>query len=261
MKQVYKFLLILSLFTLSGCDLEVENINDPDRDQVLSTPEGVKALTGGLFNQWYKNEQHNLNSPGPALWVMADWGTVTFANYSCVDLSKEPRIFLNNTPSYRYHKNTRNFWRNMYSMLSSANDVLTAVNNNGIEVGANGEETQMIRGTAHFIQGLANGYIGLIYDQAFPSDENTDLENLEAIPYSGSIDMAITQLEQAIEIFDNNTFTLPVEWMTHAYTNEELSKIANSFIARLMVCTPRNIEESTNVDWQKVLNHAHAVIT
>ena len=262
MKHSYKYIILLLVVSLFGsCNkLDVTNINNPDTEHVLSTPEGLKSLAGSLFNQWFRTEQHNLNSPGPAMWVMADWGTVTFANYSCVDMSKEPRIFLNNTPSYRYHRNYRNYWRNMYSVLSGANDVLKGIQS-GIEIGENGEETPMVKGMAYMMQGLANGYIGLVFDKAYPSDENTDLENLTETSYTASVEMAVTQLEKAIQIFDNNTFTLPQEWMTHPYTNEDLSKIAHTFICRLLVYTPRNEVQTQNVDWQKVLNHAQLGIT
>ena len=262
MKSLYKILIVLlSVTVMQSCSkLDVKNINNPDRDHVLSSPEGLKALAGSLFNQWFRTEQHNLNSPGPSLWVMADWGTVTFANYGCVDLSKEPREFYNNTPSYRYHRNIRNYWRNMYSVLSSANDVLTGLNK-GIQIGENGQDTPMVKGMAYMMQGLANGYIGLIFDKGFPSDEDTDLEHLDATPYTASIDMAINQLEKAIQVFDNNQFTLPQEWMTRPFTNEDLSKIAHSFIARLMVYSARNQAQTDAIDWQTVLNHTQAGIT
>jgi len=258
--RIYIILFLLVANFTNCAKLEVENTNNPDRDEVLSSPEGLRTLAGSLFNQWFQTEQHNLNSPGPAMWVMADWGTVTYANYGCVDLSKEPRIFLNNTPSYRYHRNTRNFWRNMYGVITSANDVLTGINN-GIEIGNNGEETEMVKGMAYFMQGLGNGYIGLVFDKAYPSDENTDYATLTQTSYTESINMAITQLEKAIQVFDNNTFTLPTEWMTHPYTNQDMSKIAHSFIARLMVYAARNQAQTDMVDWQKVLDHANAGIT
>jgi hypothetical protein len=148
----------------------------------------------------------------------------------------------------------------MYSVLSSANDVLTGINQ-GIEIGENGEETAMVKGMAYMMQGLANGYIGLVFDKAYPSDETTDLEHLEVTSYHESIDMAVSQLEKAIQVFDNNSFTLPQDWMTKPFTNEDLSKIAHSFIARLLVYSARNQQETDAVDWQSVLNHAQQGIT
>jgi len=259
MKTIFKYivLILLSGAALSCVDLEVENTNNPSIEDVLSTPEGVKQLTGSLFNKWFKAEQHNISSPGPAMWVMADWGTVTFANYACVDMSKEPRIFLNNTSAYGYHGTTRNFWRNMYGVITSANDVIHALDD-GIQIGEDGNETMMVRGMCHFMQGLGNGYIGLVYDKGFPSDENVeDYTNLQLQPYQVSVDMAIEELEKAIEIFNTNEFTLPAEWMNGAdFTNTRMAQIAHSFIARLMVYTPRNRTQSESVDWTEVLNHA-----
>ena len=261
MKSIYTTIILLVIISFTSCTkLDVKNINNPDTEHVVSSPEGLKALASGLFNQWFRSEQHNLDSPGPAMWVMADWGTVTFANYSCVDMSKEPREFLNNTPSYRYHRNYRNFWRNMYSILSSANDILKGINN-GIEIGENGEETPMVKGMAYFMQGLANGYIGLVYDKGYPSDENTNFEQLTESDYHESIRMGIEQLNKAIDVFENNNFTLPQEWMTHPYTNQDLAKIAHSFVARLMVYSARNQAETDAIDWQEVLNNAQAGIT
>ncbi|MEN8193249.1 MAG: RagB/SusD family nutrient uptake outer membrane protein [Bacteroidota bacterium] len=263
MKKLSKIIvvLLLSVSTITCVDLEIENTNDPDIDFVLSSPEELKNYTAGLFNTWYNSEQHNFGSPGPAMWVMADWGSVTWANYGCVDMSKEPRIFLNNSISYAYHTAYRNFYRRMYRVVTSSNDVLKAIEG-GIEIGENGNETEMVKGMCYFMQGLGNGYIGLVYDQGFPSDETIeDYFSLEIQPYSVSIEMAIQELEKAIEIFDANSFTLPINWMSREFSSAEMSKIAHSFIARLLVYSSRNKDQNEAVDWQKVLSHAEAGIT
>lgn len=254
--KIYFLLILVGLVFTTCVDLDVENINQPDREAVLTEPDGVKGLAAGLFNTWFSQEQHNFGSPGPAMWVMADWGTVTFANYATRDMSEEPRIFMDNSPSYAYHATIRNFWRFMYSVTTTANDVVLAIDN-GLEIGDRGSETMMVKGMGYFMQGLGNGYIGLVYDQAFPSDENTDYDTLEITDFQTSINMAITQLENAIEVFDNNDFTLPPEWINgNAFTNDEMSRIAHSFIARLMVYSSRNLEQTENIEWAMVLEHS-----
>lgn len=268
LKYLYISLLIVLTSITSCVDFEVENLNNPDTETVLQSEEGIEALASGLFNQFYNIEQHNLNSPGPSMWVMADWGTVTWANYGCVDMSMEPRVFLNNVPSYGYHRNIRNFWRTMYGMINSANYVVKAVDQ-GMQLGENGEDTMMIDGFAHFMQGIGNGYIGLIYDKAYWVDENADFESgliiysEWEITYQEAINNAIEQLEEAIIIFENaEAFTLPDTWMNgNSFTNEDMIKLAHSFIARLMVYAPRNTNQSEMIDWQKVLYHAQAGIT
>lgn len=262
-KKAYKYILliILSITYINCSDLDVENYNNPDRDIVLSTSDGVKSLASGLFNTWFIQEQHNFGSPGPAMWVMADWGTVTFANYATLDMSEEPRIFIDNSPSYAYHSIIRNYWQQMYAVITTANDVLVAIDN-GVEIGDQGSETMMVKGMGYFMQGLGNGYIGLVYDKAYPSDENTDYATLSATTYQESIQIGISQLEKAIEVFDNNQFTLPIEWINgNTFSNLEMSKLAHSFIARLMVYSARNIEQTNAIDWAKVLEHSEKGIT
>lgn len=263
-KKTHKYFLLVvttSLLFIGCSNLEVENYNDPDRSVVLSTPDGIRSLASGLFNTWFSQEQHNFGSPGPAMWVMADWGTVNFANYGTLDMSEEPRIFMDNSPSYAQHSIIKNYWQYMYGVITTANDVLTGLNN-GVQIGNNGDETKMVKGYAYFMQGLGNGYIGLVYDKGYPSDENTDYTSLEVTDYQTSINLAISQLEKAILVFDNNDFVLPSEWINgNAFTNKDMSKLSHSFIARLLVYAPRNKEQTNAIDWEKVLYHAERGIT
>ncbi len=263
MKTLNKYIVLVAIgiITFSCADLDVENINKPNRDAVLTEPDGVKGIAAGLFNTWFIQEQHNFGSPGPAMWVMADWGTVTFANYGTRDMSEEPRIFFDNQTSYAYQSITKNFWRYMYSVVTSANDVVFAIEN-GLEIGDRGSESMMVKGMGYFMQGLGNGYVGLVFDKAYPSDEYTDYSTLEQTDYKVSINIAINQLEKAIDIFDNNTFTLPSEWINgNNFTNHDMSKLAHSFIARLMVYSARNKEQTESIDWAIVLEHAREGIT
>jgi len=263
-KKIHTYIVLVTLLsaTFITCnDLDTENQNNPDRVTVLTTSDGVRSLASGLFNTWFIQEQHNFGSPGPAMWVMADWGTVTYANYATRDMSEEPRIFMENSPSYSYHATIRNFWQKMYAVVTTANDILLALDN-GLEIGNGGNETQMVRGISYFMQGLGNGYIGLIYDKAYPSNENTDYATLAPTSYQESIQMAISQLELAITIFDNNTFTLPSDWINgNAFTNQEMSKLAHSFIARLLVYAARNTTQTDAIDWTTVLFHVDKGIT
>jgi len=261
MIKKYILLITIGILTFSCADLDIDNINKPDKEGVLTDPDGVKGIASGLFNSWFIQEQHNFGSPGPAMWVMADWGTVTFANYGTRDMSEEPRIFFDNQPSYPYSSITKNYWRFMYSVVTSANDVVFAIEN-GLEIGDRGSETMMVKGMAYFMQGLGNGYIGLIFDKAYPSNENSDYENLEQTDYQTSVRIAIDQLEKAIEVFDHNSFILPSEWINgNSFSNDDMSKLAHSFIARLMVYSSRNMTQTNAIDWNEVLQHANKGIT
>ena len=261
MIKKYLFLFFISTVIFSCTDFDIENENSPTKESALSEPDAVKSVASGLFNTWFTQEQHNFGSVGPAMWVMADWGTVTWSNYATRDMSEEPRIFFNNQPSYGYQNVTKNYWRYMYNVLTSANDVALAIEN-GLEIGYRGADTEMVKGIANFMQGLGNGYIGLVFDRGYPSDEFTDYTTLESADYKTSIIVAINQLEKSIVVFDNNSFTLPSDWINgNSFTNHDMSKLAHSFIARLLVYSARNKEQTDAIDWGKVLDHAEKGIT
>ena len=147
------------------------------------------------------------------------------------------------------------YYQDMYSNMSQANDVLGVINK-GMEFGDKGNDTPLIEANSYFIQGISLGYLALVYDQAFITTENTDLLNVELSPYQTVMDSAYQALNKAIEIANNNSFTIDMDWFGgEAYTNKELAQLAHSFIARFMVQTPRNAAENEMVDWETVLSH------
>lgn len=263
-KIIYRLAFALTLIMSSCADLDVKNINNPDVEGIQGSEEGMRTVASGLFHQWYQYEQHNYGSPGPAMWVMADWGTVTFANYGTRDMSEEPRIYLDNDPAYAYHSITRNFFRAMYSANSNANEVVGAIKD-GLTIEKDGvDETKMIEAMGFFVQGLTNGYVGLVFDKAYISDENStqdDLANLPASSYMESIHKAVEQLENTILICQTNDFVVPAGWVGDKdLTSSDLEKIAHTYIARFLVYSARNLSETNAVDWATVLTHTQAGI-
>ena len=259
---LYKLMFALTIVLSSCAKLDVENINNPDVEGIQGSEEGMRTVASGLFHQWYEYEQHNFGSPGPAMWVMADWGTVTFANYATRDMSEEPRIYLDNDPAYAYHSITRNFFRAMYSANSNANEVVGAVKG-GLTFESDGiDETKMIEAMGYFVQGLTNGYIGLVFDKAYISDEDSsrdDLANLQPSNYMASINKAVEQLDKCIAICNENDFIIPAGWMgDKSFTDEDLQQIANTYAAKLIVYSARNKAETNAIDWSSVLTYTQA---
>jgi len=256
---IYKLIFALTLVLSSCAKLDVENINNPDVEGVKGSEEGMRTVASGLFHQWYEYEQHNFGSPGSAMWVMSDWGTVTFANYATRDMSEEPRIYLDNDPAYAYHAITRNFFRAMYSANSNANEVVGAIKG-GLTFETDGvDETKMIEAMGLFVQSLTNGYVGLVFDKAYISDENStqdDLANLQPSEYMISINKAVEQLEKCIAICEVNNFIIPAGWIgDRSFTDNELQQIAHTYAAKFLVYSARNKAETDAVDWARVLTH------
>lgn len=250
------FLFIITLFLIQSCaDLDVEYKNLPDYEKAMSNPEDVYNISRSGFYNWFMTNTSSI-SPRMSMWVAADNGTCSWANSGMLDLSSEPRRAFNNDVTYTYARMYENYYQEMYSNLSQANDVLGVVNE-GMQFGDDGEDTPMIEANSYFIQGLSLGYLALVYDQAFITTQNTDLSSVELSPYKTVMDSAIHALNLCIEIADNNSFSIPKDWFGgEVYSNKELSNLAHSFIARFMVQTPRNKTENDDINWEQVLYHA-----
>ncbi len=261
-------LLLLSIFTF-GCvkKLDVENLNDPDIEDIYSDPESVYGVAGSLFYSWYINAQTHSWSPLMSMMVMADQGTSSWLNSGMKDLSSEPRTQLNNSESYTYAYIFENYWENTYSVLNTSNDILKVIHN-GMEVGtidANGKgaDTKMVEAVSYFIQGLSIGHIGLVYDKGFIITDETKDPALETTQsYENLIAAAVASLEKCIAVSNANSFIVPSTWINgKEYTNADLSKLAHSYIARLLVYKSRNATQNNVTDWGAVLHHAELGVT
>ncbi|RKY53558.1 MAG: hypothetical protein DRP93_06420, partial [Candidatus Neomarinimicrobiota bacterium] len=255
--KTIKYITIILVLVLSfgSCskDLDVEYNNKPDTEKVLSNPGDIYSLAKSSFFNWYMTETSSI-SPRMAMWVSADQGTCSWANSGMYHLSKEPRLAFDNTTSYTYAYIFEAYYADMYGALSQAN-ISLKVMDNGMDLD---DETEMVKAFSYFIQGISLGYLGLIYDQSYIIDENTDVETVVPSPYKEVIDASITSLEKAMEICQNNSFTVPEDWINgSSYSSEELSQLASSFAARLMVYGPRNKQENSAINWGKVLEYTN----
>lgn len=245
--------------TSSACvDLEVTNLNAPDRDRALSTPGDVEALITGAFRTWWFS-QHGW-APGPALSVGADQHTSSWGNFMMKDFGSEPRAPISNSSSYGYAYVVESPYFNAYAALAAVRDGILAIDG-GLEIGNGGEDTQRALAMAKFIQGIAMGTVALTYDQGAILNEDTDVENVSFVSYSELMDAAIASLEEGIAIASANTFTTEDGWMSGSHTNTELVQIMHSYIARFMADVARTPTERANVNWTTVISHVNQGIT
>lgn len=262
-------IILLSVFVFTGCveKLNVDNNTDPSFENVYADGDAVYSVAAGLFYSWYINAQTHSWSPQMAMMTMADQGTSSWLNSGMFDLSSEPRVAFDNSETYSYAYIFEHYWEDLYTVLNTSNDILNVLHN-GMEIGEKnddgiGEDTKLVESFSYFIQGISLGYLGLTYDKAFIMRENTqDPVGVQAQPYSIVIDSAINSLETCIALCENNTFTVPEDWMNGAtYTNTDLAKLAYSYMARFLVYKARTSQENENTDWQTVLEYANNGIT
>jgi len=267
--KVYILIVLVLGLTFPSCvsKLQVDNLNDPDLNDVLDKPESVYQLAASLFYNWYIDAMTHSWSPLMSMETMADQGTSSWLNSGMYDLSSEPRAAFDNTETYRYAYIFEHYWAAMYSVLNQANDILKVIDQ-GMQIGSLdenglGSDTKLVESFSYFIQGITLGYLGLVYDQAYIITNRTDdPAAVQPQPYSVVIDSALASLEKCIEIAQNNSFTIPDDWINgKAYTNEDLVKLAYSYMARFLIYKPRNAQENDQTDWAKVLEYAEKGIT
>ena len=243
-----------------GCQsLDVQNFNDPDESRALATPSDIEALISGSFLSWFDGIQSS--TPNMSLAMPADVYTCGWGNFGMGELSEEPRQILTNTTTSNFSGFLEQGGFDSYGAISAASDGIRNIESGTVTLG---DDNIRAIGFAKMVQGLAHGWLALMYDQGFILEEDVDLNTteLELQPYTTVMAAAIAMLEEAITIFNTNDFTLPASWINgKAYTSAELAQIAHSFIARYMVLVPRNRTDRSNVQWNTVISHLNAGIT
>ena len=243
----------------AGCvDLTVENDNSPDNSQVLADPNDVVNLVGSSFlDFWRANIGGNGQMP---LSAIADELSYSWANFAGRHLSSEPRVAFDNSPTFPYAEAMKGPWDNNYLAISNTSDALAIIDEDESAF----KDVAKLKAFALFVQGLCHGYIALRYDQGFTIDEQSDLANLTLKPYPEVMAFALQKLEASIAIANEHSFSIPAgdDWIFGlTVTNEDLARLAHSFMARFIASAARWPDERANADWAAVIRHAEQGIT
>lgn len=271
MKTIKHSLIVVVCFLagsigFTGCqDLNVTNQNEPTREAVLGdVGNTLKLLRGG-----YQDAANAMvSSWGVHMHMMSDQSTSTNMYRSFWNFSEEPRLRLNNTTSYSAEGAISTFWGSMNSSIAIANQFINLIENEGQEFVSDGvDQTSMVLSQAYFLRGLARGYLGLIYDQAYlidatydPNDSSNDPADLEFASYGVMIDNAVSDIEEAKSLANNAeqfSFT-SMPNSSDSWTKDEFVDIANSFAARFLAGKARTPEERDQLDWAAIQSYADA---
>ncbi|HSM02987.1 MAG TPA: hypothetical protein VK858_00105 [Longimicrobiales bacterium] len=263
MMRTIRLLALTGVLALAGtacADLEVTNLNDPDRERAISTPGDVEALISGGFQNWYTAVHQSY--PGSALSVGADAHSSSWGNWGMRDFGEEPRKAYNNEPSYNYNNVTETPWGNFYGALSSTRSGMLAIND-GLEIGQNGADTDRAVAFAKLIQGLAHGYVGMLFDRGYIVDETVSVD--EAIPLSPYTDVfayGMQKLAEAEQMAESLDFTIPSAWVGYNgdWTSDYMARFIRSYRARMMSQVGRTPSERDAADWAKIKADAESGI-
>jgi len=242
-------------------DLQVVNENNPDRARAIQEAGDVESLIGGAFATWYEGSYWG--DPAMSLSTAADEGSLSWGNFGSQQLSSEPRVAWPNSSSWGYRNFVEAPWYSEYEALSSVYDALLAIENDR-EVLCADIDCDRAETFAKFMQGMAHGWLALMFDSAFVFDETVDLENdvLELQPYSAVMTAALGYLDEAIAMTNGANWTLDQNWIYgNAWTAAEFARAIHTMRMRYMTQVARTPAERASVDWNAVISHVDNGIT
>ena len=262
MKNTIKILstLVLLLIFVSSCqefstDLEVENKENPNDDILTSDPVALEATAATIIQNWFMTI-HSYNGPGAAFATMADVSTCSWGNFGMRDTSSEPRTAWNNTSSYGNQSVTNTYFNAMYSVMSDSNTLALAIKNQ-----TDFSDSAQIEVIAKLGQALTTGYLALVFDRVWLSDEDGVVDE-NGSTYQEAMTFALKKLDEAIIVAENNNVSFPETWIPGGAGNStSLLQFMNSMGARMLVNNVRNSPQKANIDWTKVQKYADNGLT
>ena len=259
----YRFAGVVAALTVVGCkSLEVTNPNAPDAKRAFSDPGAVAGLITGAMRNWVFTRESldgSLTLDGMADSYSASWNNWNLRYYTSYNSDCVERCGWANTPSDPHRFEIETLYYGYYSLLSSVNDVLTAIRKNGVDLGG-AQATRMHEAVAVMLQAIVFANIALDYDQGFVVTETTDLTNPQALPFVNRAvlrDSALAKFDQAVALMQATSFTTPGSWLLGpTYTSTQLIRLIHTMRAELVADFARNSAEVGQADWAQVATDA-----
>jgi hypothetical protein len=270
--QWYRLAAVAAAVGTFGCkSLEVTNPNSPDAARAFSDPAAVAALVTGAMRQWYNSRGGYY--PAMALLTMADsytasWNNAQMRYYSSygpignAQANCPQRCGWTNIQSASTYPPVEAYWYDYYGMLSSVNDVLTAIRRTDPAPVVLGDDatTKMHEAIAVMLQGIVFANISINYDKGFVVTEATDISNPAAIPFTLRAEMrdsAIAKFNQAIALLTATPFdATPTTWYggqaSHSYSSTQYIQLINTMKAEAYAYYARDPVENAAVNWDSV---------
>lgn len=165
--------------------VKIEYVQDiGDKRYLVNTATFYSNADLAMKQIW--NAISNIHTIG--LSVTSDWTTVSWGNFGMQDMGTEPRIVFNNNVNYVYYGGFLGMWDLIYQAINSAVITLEV---NALSSLLDHDVKIINESKSLFVLGLAHGYLGLMYDQAFgvqnisnklKNVDNQDINELAFMP-------------------------------------------------------------------------------
>jgi len=143
----------------TACSLDVTNPNAATRDQVITSPAGLKAVAMGLQGKFGNSIEHAVWVPGI---VSGELGNTDASQSTSREFQKYPTVV---TAIDKTNPDLLNFWARQYQVIRAANDILDNI-----------DQVQLVPGTKSGMTALAKTFkaiaLGTLVEawQAVPLD-------------------------------------------------------------------------------------------
>jgi hypothetical protein len=244
--------------------LEVSNPNTPDVGAVFGSGQNLEAALLGSWRAFWgvaQGARTNSTYPVKQLSILANEMTSADVGDALSAVTAEPRFAIDNRNQGGW--TNRKPWYDLYESMASAREAYQAMADQGLKVGVvnaatpEGADTQRSRVFAKFMVGVNNIYLGLLFNQAYLTDEKTNPATIvyELKPYQQVTENGIRILREAIaEARAARDFTLPANLINgQTFTRDELIRVMHSYIIRARVYNARTPQERAAVNWGQVL--------
>jgi hypothetical protein len=269
---------LVAALVAGGCELDVQNPNDPDAPRAFADPAGLEQLMGGAFRTWVSTRGGYFTSlPMTAMAdsYTASWNNAAIRFYSSVGSDCTARCGWTNSataPEAAGGPSVEEHWYGYYTVLSSANDVVRAIDA-GIcfddDCDVDDSQTSRNMAIAKMLQGMALAGLAMSYDKGFVIDETADLSNPGAIAFNTREEMrtaALAKFNQAYQEADAGTWKTDAELKTDGawagtgsgreYTRQQILQLIRTMQAELIAMWPRTAAENATADWASVATFA-----
>lgn len=246
--------------SLAACELDVTNLNNPDRSRILASPADVEALASSQFQQILSATHGNFNSASGQMATASFMNTSSLANAGMGPRSSIPRGQINNAVGNTFTNENFREYQILSGVARNAADVLIAMEGEAFTLGSAADERRL-KAVTHFVYGLSYGYISLAYDSsgiARPDDEQGFQPPLEG--YDVVNEFALEQMDLALATANSGISDIPGDWLrgpgSSSVSAEEFIRLVHSYSAQLRAGVARTPSEREAVDWGQVVTDA-----
>ena len=257
--RILPYFAALVLFT--AC--EKTDFDDPS---TLTNEEAVSIIKSFSYSLVTSSVQTVFNTTtstaGVHFSLLADQTTNTNGNSNWWYYAQEPRMRIINSSSERSYSASLNaLYSSFYQANLDATKVIDIIENQGGKAydDAGKDRTSDCLIGAYYAKGVAQGYLGNLYDRGIIVDDINQTEKGYPNSYKELTLNGVKHLEKAIELAQGAS-ALQFDFLRGVViSKDDFLKLANSIAARILSSVARDKEEATELGstyWQKVLAFA-----